>query len=363
MTTPVGGPAGAGAGVRAGNAAGVRPSKEPAITASDVLALVAAGRIAAGDAHRALQLAGCTPTADGWHRALSRLFAVLALALIVSGVVCLVAWNWAALGRWGRFGLAQAVLLALLAGAVCAGAGRPLGHWLLIAAIALIGPLLALFGQTYQTGADLHGLFAAWALLALPWVGASRAPAAWLLWLAIAEAALGLAVFTFGVWFEPWLRLARVGLPGWLLIAGCNAVALLAWELAGDLGLRLREFAGRSGPRVLAAVLVGVLAAMTVQALLPGGPRIDGAPPALAVVLAAGYYVYRHRQVDLAMLALGWLASTAVALALLARVLGQAEISPWFGLLLGAAVLVAASAFGRNWLAEVAAASRGDAAS
>ena len=47
---------------------------------------------------------------------------------------------------------------------------RPAGKAALLAAALLTGGLLALIGQTYQTGADTFELFATWAALILPWV-------------------------------------------------------------------------------------------------------------------------------------------------------------------------------------------------
>ncbi len=43
------------------------------------------------------------------------------------------------------------------------------GKAALLLATLLLGVFLALFGQTYQTGADPWQLFANWALLILPW--------------------------------------------------------------------------------------------------------------------------------------------------------------------------------------------------
>jgi uncharacterized membrane protein len=51
-------------------------------------------------------------------------------------------------------------------------------------AFVATGALLALFGQTYQTGADVYELFLTWALLGLPLVVAAQwgvASAAWVL--------------------------------------------------------------------------------------------------------------------------------------------------------------------------------------
>lgn len=60
---------------------------------------------------------------------------------------------------------------------------------MLIGAI-LIGPMIGVMGQVYQTGSDPYNLFLWWAILSLGWVGISRLSYAWLFWLLIVNATL-----------------------------------------------------------------------------------------------------------------------------------------------------------------------------
>jgi hypothetical protein len=104
---------------------------------------------------------------------------------------------------------------------------------------------------------------------------------------------------------------------------------------------------------LIAAALVLPLTGLTCLFLWP--PRTPGlaiAPVAWFLVLAVGYVSYRRHRVDLVMLALGWLAVTTVLLAVLVRLLDQWSAGP-AGWLLGAALLAAASAWGRHWLRNV----------
>jgi len=59
------------------------------------------------------------------------------------------------------------------------------GEAALTAAAVLVGPLLAVYGQAYQTGADAWELFAFWAALILPWVALARMPTLWLVEIAL----------------------------------------------------------------------------------------------------------------------------------------------------------------------------------
>lgn len=122
---------------------------------------------------------------------LPRGVAVLAAALGGLGVIFWLAANWDTLGRFGRFGLIETLLLVACIGAWRLPAARtPLG----LVALLAIGGLFAYFGQTYQTGADPWQLFALWALLALPLCLALRSDVTWAPWALVVAVAISLWV-------------------------------------------------------------------------------------------------------------------------------------------------------------------------
>ncbi|MFT3799675.1 MAG: DUF2157 domain-containing protein [Burkholderiaceae bacterium] len=317
----------------------------------DVASLVHRNVLERRDFGRALEAAGLVPGARGWRVAVQRLLMGAGLGLMLAGVVCIVAYNWAGMRPGARLALAQAGLLAVLGLALWRGIETPAGRWLLTAAALLVGPLLALFGQTYQTGADTWELFRGWALLSLPWVLASRRASAWLAWLAIVETGFALYCVALDRWVWPW-----PGVPAWLFASAFNLGALVAWEAAGR---RWAWLGGRAGPRAIAACLLAVLTGATAIAVLANGTGLDVsslvlAPLAWALVIAAGYLAYRVRAVEIGMLTLGWLSLTLVLFAWLLR-FAWSFGSPTLALLLGAALLVGASAGGRYWLTKAAA--------
>ena len=330
-----------------------RPATRPVRTA-DVLRLAEAGVIAPEALGHALRLSGRAPTAAGWIRAIDRLFLGVGATLLLAGVICVVAYNWSGLGRWGRFGLAQLVLLAVVALAAFLGPGSRYGRLMLTAGIVLVGPLLALFGQTYQTGADLSTLFRSWAFLTLPWVFASCFAPAWLVWLVIAEGWLALHVEAFDLWWRIWFGFA----PTWLLAGALNAAALVAWEAAARQfawmrGDDLPAVVGRSGPWLIAMALLGLLTGIVCARVVgEGPPGATAAPIAWFLVLAAGYRAYRVTRVDLVMLALGWISVTVVLFAVLLRFADRLDTAP--AMLVAAGMLVASSVLGRQWLERVA---------
>ena len=198
------------------------PLEQPATPERLRIALAAAGASEAVVA-RALAAADVTPSRRDWAAFLSVALLMLGAALVLAGVISFFAFNWASLGRYGKFALLEAAIAA------CALAGwryrdAVTGRVALFAASVLVGPLLGVYGQTYQTGADPWGLFAAWALLIAPWAVAACFTPLWLLTIVLLDTALVLF----------WQQAIDPGRPGWMslfsLLAALHAVPLCAWE-------------------------------------------------------------------------------------------------------------------------------------
>lgn len=124
------------------------------------------------------------PSAPETRRFFERLLGIGGMLSIAASLVFFVAANWSRLAVFGRFGLLELVLLACGITAILKPPPARLGRAAMFMAFVATGALLALFGQTYQTGADVYELFLTWALLGLPlailgsW---SVTSAAWLL--------------------------------------------------------------------------------------------------------------------------------------------------------------------------------------
>ena len=331
--------------------------RERGVRTADVIALGEQQVLGADGIEQALRVAGLAPTADGWRTRVEQLLFGLAAALFVAGVICVVAANWASIGRWGRFALGQAVPIVFLGLALWRGLDTLAGRILLTVACALIGPLLALFGQTYQTGADVDALFKAWAVLALPWTLASCFAPAWLLWIVIVEFAAGAWLHTFDLWRFVWFGFV----PTWLGACAVQAALLVLWEIAA---YRFEWLAGRFAPRLLAFTLLAPLTLSAAAAIwAAGGGGLFGsiAPDRSlyaglamwAATLAVGWFAYRRATIELGMLGLGWLSVTVVAMAATVRIVVSTRFGAT-GLLLAAGVLFLASAIGRRWLRTLA---------
>ncbi|HYJ83119.1 MAG TPA: DUF2157 domain-containing protein, partial [Allosphingosinicella sp.] len=160
---------------------------------SEVLGWFDSGRVAAGRELDVLRAAGIAPSSHEWRAFLGQLTLWLGTIALAASVIFFFAFNWDDLGRFAKFALVEAAILAGLALLWRLGPDGIPGKALLTLLSLLVGALLALTGQTYQTGADTYELFAWWAVLILPWVLLGRFSPLWLVWLAL----LNLAAYLY----------------------------------------------------------------------------------------------------------------------------------------------------------------------
>ena len=308
---------------------------------SEVLGWFDGGRVVAERERAVLRGAGLEPTAAEWRAFLGHLTLWLGTVALAAAVIFFFAFNWDDLGRFAKFGLVEAAIVAALLGLWPLDLDKAPAKAVLLLLSLLTGALLALAGQIYQTGADTYELFAWWAVLILPWVVAGRFSPLWLVWLALID----LAAWTYlqrSPEVEPLL---------WALFA-VNTLALAAWEAGHRAGLPwLRD----SWPPRLVAVASGVMATALAIWAIVGASDVPGGEAGAAVVylawLGALYYWYRRVRPDLFMLA-GGVLSLIVAVA---TFLADAIIDAGSGsfLIIGL-VVIGMAAGGAVWLKSVA---------
>lgn len=262
---------------------------------------------------RAGGYAPLAPSPELWRRSADRLLALAGVLLLATGLVFFFAYNWDDLHRYAKLGLAWSAL----AGCVLAAAfAAPFGTWYraaLFGAAVTTGVLLALIGQTYQTGADLWQLFAAWWLLLTPFALLARSSASWLLWVLLANLSLGrfLATSSWIGGFGP-----LDGPEAAYLFAAGNLVLLLVFEpLAG----RLLALPRRHVPRLLA---LGVVAPLAIGAGIGWwGAEYRWHLGVFWLAAPALFWFYQVRHRDLPILAMVIFAAIGVATLGLARLL------------------------------------------
>ncbi|WP_427938043.1 GDYXXLXY domain-containing protein [Achromobacter marplatensis] len=290
-----------------------------------------------------------------WRQFLARSTLWLGVLLLGSAAICWVAANWQDMTKVQRFAGTQGLLaIAALAAAwaglrlrATPGVRRSIPGALLALAGILLGALLALLGQTYQTGADTWELFAWWAVLLLPWALAAASQAVWLLWILVLNVA---AALWLGERMFSWLSVFGASDTITLVMAGLNLVLLLGWELAAH---RWRA-STLIGPRILAALVVSALVmSLMFVGFVFGREQGVGGIAWLAVTVGLGFYYQRVRRdlIILAMLAAGVI---CVSLRFVGEWLLRLEPGVWAALPL-AALLMAEAVLAARWLRKLAA--------
>ena len=287
-----------------------------------------------------------------WRQFLSRSTLWLGVWLLGAAVICWVAANWESLTKTQRFVAAESLL------AVCTVAAAWLG-WrlrgaqgvrryspdaLLALAGLLLGALLALLGQTYQTGADTWELFAWWGVLLAPWAFVAMSQAVWLLWMAVVN--IGLVLYLTEHGFFWWGAVQSGPVLGVALV---NLLFLGGWEVAA----KRWDASTLVGPRVLVAWLLhGVVGTLFFDNMPLYGLGSVLSWLWIAMTVGLGIYYQRGRR-DLVVLAM--LAAGVIVMSL--RVVGQLGLDlldESFVALMLAVMLMGESVWAVRWLRSLA---------
>lgn len=241
-----------------------------------------AGILPAGQFRRATWLVRDNDFWTGWsgHALLG-----LGLVHVLAGIICFFAFNWADMPPFVKFGVIAGAIVVSALSSWRISPHRPAGQALLICASVLSGVLLAVIGQVYQTGADAFQLFAAWALVILPWVLVSRSAAHWAVWVVIYYLAWSLYLVQVWLFLYPTalLELQTAGLATLVPL-----IALVLRELAVRAGA---DWLGGAWTRLAPLVLAsGHLLYMGIGILLEdtGFPLL--AIPAVMLLVAMAVY-------------------------------------------------------------------------
>lgn len=261
----------------------------------------------------ALTIAKVTPDGKSWRTFIDHILLWLGGLSLAFSILFFIAYNWQDLGYFAKFGMVEGfIVLAVVAYCKLAEGSIASKVSLLVATISL-GVLLALYGQTYQTGADPWQLFFNWSLLMLPWAFIGRFPAIWIVWIALMNVSIILYYLTFRGIFG--LVFSSESAMLWIVFL-FNTLAFIAWQFLATTWQWLSE---RWAIRLLA---VGSGVPLTWLVLFSIFERRDvvGYPGlAWAVWLVAMYYVYRKVKPDLFMLAGCCLSTITVTVSFLAK--------------------------------------------
>ena len=313
-----------------------------------LLEWAARGALSPADLEAAMKLAGVLPDHAGWRRFTDSLLLWLGTMLLGAALVFFLAYNWDAMGRYFKFALVEGAIVLALAGVLWRGVDTPAGKALLLAASLFTGALLALVGQTYQTGADPWELFALWAVCILPWTLLSRLAAQWLLALGLLNLSVLLYYRTFdgfpllGVLLSPWA-------PCWVLLV-LNGLVLAVWEFVRVRGAPW--LTPRWPPQLIGAAVIATATVLGLWAAIDGGREHLTEALGWAGCIAIVYAVYRRRIRDLFMLAMAALSVVVVGNTWLGRQLVDSLGDPH--MLIVSASFLASSTLAARWLQRVA---------
>lgn len=314
---------------------------------------------------RALEIAQLSPDSNDWRRYIDHFLITVGALLILAGVTAFFAWNWADLSHMSKFALIQFGVVTNVVLAWRLGIDSTGGRASLFASAFLVGVLLAVFGQVYQTGADPYSLFLGWAVLILPWAVIGRQAGLWMLLQMLLN--LGFILYWTQVLDPPngWWQLSQLlGPLVWLaslmmnttmgsIVFAMNAVALLAWETGSARGVRWMQ--GRWYPRVIAfgalsTVLIPTLIMIIVASFGEKGGLSFLSPAIFGVSIAACLYFYQYRKLDLFILTLCLFGAIMVIMSLSVRYMVRDIVS----LLFLAILLTGQVAGAAYWLRNIA---------
>ncbi|MGL4712853.1 MAG: DUF2157 domain-containing protein, partial [Shewanella sp.] len=298
-----------------------------------------------------------------------------------SGVIFFFAYNWQSLGRFAQFGLIEvAIVLAISAFAWLyyransfSAAAHSLRHshshhckqsnhsndsrfgataanGVLLAASVLVGGLLALVGQTYQTGADPWQLFALWAFVMLPFAWVAGFDGLWLLLVGLLNLSIGIFLNSFAH-----LWAAFLDEQGQLLIFICLNLALyyvfvlLGHKVAGRWHAPIVEY-------VCSLFAMGCFTWLITWLIFDELFKRDGFSTGIVAGYLAhlifGFVIFRYRLPRIYPLALGGFSLIAVGAALLTRLMFE-DNDPIGGFLFIGLYIILASTGLSIWLREL----------
>lgn len=286
------------------------------VTVSRLHTLASKGVLNAAALERALIFADIIPSKRRWQTFLNTLLLVLGVTFILAGVIFFFAYNWADMGRFLKFGVLQAAIMIAVWFSWYKGLQQLSGKLALLMAAVLLGPLLGVYGQTYQTGADPYELFVGWAILIVGWVVISKFPSLWLVLLILVN--ISLILYWMQILDVNYWTFAGMCEAGFLL----NAGALMTWEwLAAP---KISWLTGRWIPRLLVCAAAAFLVIPTIIAIFDGttDPFLLLAPLLYFSFIVACLWIYQRTIHDLFMLAVCLLSLIVVITSFFMKMMG-----------------------------------------
>ena len=174
---------------------------------------------------------GVYPDNLQWNRFFKTVLLTAGAGLFVSGIIFFFAYNWSSLPNDAKLGIAQAVVVLTCLPYFITRLNRLFRNISLTTSAALVGGMLAVFGQIFQTEALVYDLMLAWTLAITLWVVVARFAPLTLLWLLLLQV-------TIGLYFEEKLHIYSE-LPIYFVITCANLLVLTLTNLLSKMSVHL----------------------------------------------------------------------------------------------------------------------------
>jgi len=300
---------------------------------NQILSFIENKNIKKNNIKEALEQTEVIPTSKSWYIFIDQIalwFGALSLAF---AIMFLMAYNWNEFQKIGRFALVEGLLVLSVGFYLYLDIEKLSSKVSLMVSTILVGVLLALVGQTYQTGADTWQLFFYWAILILPWVFIGRFSALWMVWIFLINLSLSLYIGIFNSEISIW----------WGLFI-FNTLALVLWEffsykfewLKNSWAIRLLGFISGNAVTWLAVAFIW------------------GNSNPLAILSWIGwlgviYLLYRQNRIELFMVSMGCLSFSTVVVSFLIHIISWRYLGVGTFLFVGISI-VGLGIMSHSWL-------------
>ena len=127
---------------------------------------------------------------ESWQKFLKLLFMSLGVSFTTAGIVFFFAYNWADLNKFAKIFLIEGLIVVLTSLVLFSKISLEIKNIILTGASILVGVLMAVFGQIYQTGANAYDLFLGWTLFIMLWVIIANYSPLWLIFIVLINTSL-----------------------------------------------------------------------------------------------------------------------------------------------------------------------------
>jgi len=299
------------------------------------------GHIKTQDLDKALSMSQSNNTPQQWYEFISRSMLWLGTLSIAVGVIFFFAYNWNEISTLMKFALLQGLMVITVIIYTQTNKYSSVSTASLFFLALLVGALLALFGQTYQTGKDPWQLFFMWMLVLVPLAYVSRSISLWLLWLVLANLTLNLLLNVnhgiFGLVFNNERYV--------LLYALLNGLSALLFEFLAS--SQINKLTSKVPAQFAIVVTMMALSWMAVVSIFNFNKYAFELFYYL-LWMAAVYYLYRVKRLDVMILS-SWVVSGIIfTVSLIGRGINHDLDGGTF--LIFSLAIIGLSAMGGKWL-------------